>query len=225
MKIWTFGSSPRSGSRKAWMRIKNFNGAIRLSKFWNFFGAIHMISCRVWWPWTKRGYISMTRRQSNNQWSFSIAAHPTRKNPECKNPLDKFSPRFDFLGSRRHSPHWLSSKGSNYQCGVLLIAAGAIERHFERKSSGIVTKGVLSLHENAPAHRHLQPRRNWSTWAFNVLITHPILRIWPRRNTTCSLDRKQIERSSLFSDGVVISARRLDWTSNILNFFWVAGKS
>jgi len=35
---------------------------------------------------------------------------------------------------------------------------------------------------------HLQPRRNWSTWASNFLITHPILRIWPRRTTTCSLD-------------------------------------
>jgi hypothetical protein len=30
------------------------------------------------------------------------------------------------------------------------------------------------------------------------LITHPILRMWPRRTTTCSLDRKSIERSSFF---------------------------
>jgi len=35
---------------------------------------------------------------------------------------------------------------------------------------------------------HLQPRRNWPTWASSVLIIHPILRIWPRRTTTCSLD-------------------------------------
>jgi hypothetical protein len=42
---------------------------------------------------------------------------------------------------------------------------------------------------------HLQPRRNWPTWASSVLITHPILRIWPRRTTTCSLDwKKSIER-------------------------------
>jgi len=34
----------------------------------------------------------------------------------------------------------------------------------------------------------LQPRRNWPTCASSVLITHPILRIWPRRTTTCSLD-------------------------------------
>ena len=35
---------------------------------------------------------------------------------------------------------------------------------------------------------YLQLRRNWPTWASSVLITHPILRIWPRRNTTCSLE-------------------------------------
>ena len=36
----------------------------------------------------------MTRRQSNNQWSGSIAAHPAPKNSECKNLLENFSPRF-----------------------------------------------------------------------------------------------------------------------------------
>jgi len=35
---------------------------------------------------------------------------------------------------------------------------------------------------------HLQPRRTWPTWASSTLITHPILRIWPRRTITCSLD-------------------------------------
>jgi len=36
----------------------------------------------------------MTRRQSNNQWSGGIAARPAPKNSECKNPLEKFWPRF-----------------------------------------------------------------------------------------------------------------------------------
>jgi len=36
------------------------------------------------------------------------------------------SSRLDFLGSRRHPPHSLPSKGPNYQRGVLLISAGAI---------------------------------------------------------------------------------------------------
>ena len=41
---------------------------------------------------------------------------------------------------------------------------------------GKVTKVILFLHDNAPLTGHLQPRRNWPTWASNVLITHPIHR-------------------------------------------------
>ena len=63
-------------------------------QIWHFFSAILMTSCRDWWPWTKPGYISMTRRQSNNQWSGGIVALPAPKISECKNPLEKFSPRF-----------------------------------------------------------------------------------------------------------------------------------
>ena len=102
MKIWTLGSSPRSGFRKDWMRIKNINGASRLSNIWNFFGAIQMISCRDWWTWTKPGYITMTRRQSNNQWSGGIAAHPAPESSECKNQLEKFLPRL--FGIKTASP-------------------------------------------------------------------------------------------------------------------------
>jgi hypothetical protein len=53
----------------------------------------------------------------------------------------------------------------------------------KEKRRGKITKGVFFLHDNAPAY--LQPKRNRAS---NVLITHPILRIWPRRTTTCSLD-------------------------------------
>jgi len=38
----------------------------------------------------------------------------------------------------------------------------------KEKCRGKFTKGVLFLHDNAP---HLQPRRNWPTWASNVLFT------------------------------------------------------
>jgi len=93
MKTWTYRRSPRSGSQNASTWIKNVNSASRLSKFWNFFGVIQTISCHDWWPWTKPGYITMTRRQSNNQWSGSIAAHPAPKNSEYKSTLEKFLPR------------------------------------------------------------------------------------------------------------------------------------
>jgi len=64
---------------------------------------------------------------------------------------------------------------------------------------GKITRGVLFFHDDALAHRTLEPRKNWVTWASSFLITHPILRIWTRRTTTFFLDwKKTIERSPFF---------------------------
>jgi len=103
---------------------------------------------RDWWPWTKPGYITMTRRQSNNQWNGGIAAHPAQKIPSAK--IRWKSSGLDFLGSRRHPPHWISSKGPNYQRGVLLISTGAIEGHFEGKTPRKGHQGVLVLARQWP---------------------------------------------------------------------------
>jgi len=48
-------------------------------------------------------------------------------------------------GSRRHPPHWLSSKGPNYQRVVLFISSGANERHSEGKTPREVHQGSLVL--------------------------------------------------------------------------------
>jgi len=58
--------------------------------------------------------------------------------------------RLDFLGSRQHPPHWLSSKGPNYQRGVLLISTGAIEGYFEGKTPPEGQKGCLVLARQCP---------------------------------------------------------------------------
>ena len=97
MKIWTWGSSPRSGSGNAWTQITNINGASCLSKVWNFFGANKIISCCDWRSWTKPGYIAMSRRQSKCQWSEGIAAQPTPNYSEWKIRWESFC--LDFLGS------------------------------------------------------------------------------------------------------------------------------
>ena len=107
-----------------------------------------MISCRDLGPWTKPGYITMTRRQSNNHWSGGIAAHPAPKHSECTNPLENFSLRF--FGSRRHLTHWLSSKGQKCQHEVLPISAGAIEGHFEGKTLQEVHQWGLVLARQCP---------------------------------------------------------------------------
>ena len=132
----------------------------------------------------------MTRRQRNNKFT------PPQKIPSAKNRW-KIS-RLDFLGSRRHPPNWISSKDPNYQRGVLLISADATEGHFEGKTpaTGRPPSGSCSCMTMPRLTGHLQPRRKWPTWASNVLITHPILQIWPCRTTICSLDwKKKIEIS------------------------------
>jgi len=58
--------------------------------------------------------------------------------------------------------------------GVLLISAGAIEGHFEGKTSrgGKVTKGVLFLHDNGPGHRALATQKKLAYLGFQWL-DHP----------------------------------------------------
>ena len=163
----------------------------------------------------------MTRRQSNNQWSGGIATHPA---PPPKIPSAKIlwkRSSLDFLGSRRHPPHWLSFKGPSYQRGVLLISAGAIERTFWRKNAaGRSPRGCCSCTTMPRFIGHLQPRRNWPTWASNVLITHSILRIWPRRTTTCSLDRKKLKGRHISSDAEVIAAAETCLDGQLSEFFF-----
>ena len=195
MKIWTCGSSPWSGSRNAWTWIKNANGASRLSNLGFFSARSKWFPVgRDWWPWTKPGYITTTWKQSNNQWSGGIAAHPAppQKNSECKNPLENFSPRF-FFGIKTASSSLiifqrvkLSTQSITHLCWLVQLKG-----ILKEKRLGNFTKGVLFLRNNTRLTGHLQQRRNWPTWASSFLITHPILRIWPRRTTTCSLDWKK----------------------------------
>ena len=60
----------------------------------------------------------------------------------------------------------------------------------------------------------------------DVLITHPILQIWPHRTTTCSLDWKNSWKVAIFHPTRrSLLPWRPGWTDNLLNFIWVACKS
>jgi len=178
-----------------------------------------MISCRDWWPWTKPGYVTMTRRQRNNQWSGGIAAHPVPKIPSAKSALKVLA--LICLGSRWHPPHWLSSKGpkainAEYYSSLLVQLKDIWRKNAAGREDH---QGVLFLHDKAQLTGHLQPRRNWPTWASNVLIIHPILRIWPRRTTTCSLDWKNNCKVAIFlPTRRSLLPRRPGWTENLLIF-------
>ena len=198
MKIWTCGSSPRSGSRTAWTRIKNVNGVSRLRKFGIFFGATQMIFCRDWWLWTKPDYITMTRRHSNNQWTEGIEDHPAPKNSEFKKPLEHFSLRF--FGIKTASSSLIVFQRAKLSTWSFTHVCWCNWKTFWRKiAAGNPPRESCSCTTMPQLTGHLYPRRNWPTWASIVLITYPILRIWPRWTTNCSLDwKKTIEMSPFF---------------------------
>ena len=91
-----------------------------------------------------------------------------------------------------------------------------------RKNTTIMSpRGSCSCTTTPRLTGHLQPRRNWPTWASNVLITHPILQIWPRRTTTCSLDWKNNWKVAIFRHTRrSLLSRRPGWTDNLLIYFF-----
>ena len=197
----------------------------RLSNFWNFFDAIQMISCCHWWPWTKPGYNTITRTQSKNHWSGGIAAHLASKNSKCKNPLEKLSPQF--FGIKMASSSLIIFQRTKLSTRSITHLCWCNWRTFWRKNGvGRSPRESCSCTTMLCLTRHLQPRRNWPIWASNVLITHPILWIWPRWTTTCSLDWKNNWKVAIFRPTWrSLLLWRPGCTDNLLNFFWVACKS
>ena len=133
-------------------------------QIWNFFGAIQTISCRDWWPWTKSGYVTMARRQSKNQWRGGITAHLVPKNSESKNPLEKFSPRF--LGIKTASFSLVIFQTTEVSMRSITHLCWCNWRTFWRKNA--LARSPKWSCSFTIMHRlagHLQPRRNWPTWA------------------------------------------------------------
>ena len=203
MKIWTSRSSPRSGSQNAWTRIKTVNGAIRLINIWNFFGAIQMISCRDWWPWTKPGYITMTWRQTNNQCSGGIAAYPAPKFPSTKirwKYLAFFEIKTAFSLLIIFQRAILSTRSITHFCWCKW-------RTFWREiAAGSSTRWFCTCTIMPRLTGHLQHRTHWPIWASNVLTTHPNLRIRPRLTTTCYLVWKKQMKVPHYSTDALVNA-------------------
>ena len=111
------------------------------------------------------------------EWRHSGSPRP-QKNFKYKNPLEKSSPRFFGIKMAPFSliifqRTKLSMRSVTYLCWCNW-------RTFWRKNAaGSSPRGSCSCTTMPGLTGHLQPRRNWPTWASSVLITHPILWIWP----------------------------------------------
>jgi len=187
-----------------------------------FFGVVEMISCRDWWPWMKPGYIIMTRRQRTISGVAAQRLTPPQRNPSAK-ILWKTS-RLDFFGIKTASSSLIIFQRAKLSTWRITHLCWCNWRTFWRKNAaGRSPRWSCSCTTMPWLTRHSQPRRNWPTWASNVLITHPILRIWRRQTTTCSLDwKKQLKGRHFSSEAevIVITETWLDGQLSEFFFEW-----
>ena len=114
----------------------------------------------------------MTRRQSNNQWSGGIAAHPAPKKFRMqKFPGKIFASIFwdqndilliDYL------PNGQTIK-AEYHSSLLV----QLKDILKEKRCGKFTRVVLFLHDNSPAHRALATQKNLDYLGFQCLDHTP----------------------------------------------------
>ena len=162
IKIWICGISPRSESQNPWTRIINVNGASRLSKFWNFFGAIKMISCRARFATMGETWLyhyNPGTKQQSMQWQHSGSSRLPPKNSECKNPLGKFSPRF--FGIKTASSSVIIFQRAKLSMRSITHLWWCKWRTFWRKN--------FFLHYIAPAHRALATQKKLAYLGFQCL--------------------------------------------------------
>ena len=164
----------------------------------------------------------MTRRQSNNQWSGGIEAHPTPKNSECKNPLEKFSPRFfcdqDGILLIDYLP-----KGQTLNVEYYSSLLVQLKDILKEKRCGNFTKGVLFLHDNAPAHRALATQKKLAYMGFHCL-DHPTYSpdLAPSDYNLFPGLKKQLKGHHFSSNAEVISAAEI-WLDGQHSEFFLSG--
>ena len=116
----------------------------------------------------------MTRRQSNNQWSSGITAHPAPKNSEYENPLEKISPRF--FGVKTASSSLIIFQRAELSTRRITHLCWWNWRTFWRKniSRRSPSRGLgLVLARQCPAHRALAIQKKLAYLCFQYL-GHPL---------------------------------------------------
>ena len=120
-------------------------------------------------------------------WRHSGSPRPAPQNSESKNVLEKFSPRF--FGIKTGSSSLIIFQRAKISTRTITHLCWWNWMTFRRKNGARrPLSGSCSYRTMPRPTGHLQPTRNWPTWVSNVVITHPILRIWPRRTTTRYVD-------------------------------------
>jgi len=172
MNICSCGSSPRSGSQNTWTQIKNVNGASRLSKFWNFFRRdpndfqSRLVTMDETWLYH---YDQETKQQSMD-WRHSSSPRPQkfRVQKSAWNVLASVFWDQDGILLIYYLPKGQTINAEYYSSLIVHWKYILKEKTRPRK----VTKGILFLHENAPAHRALATQKKLPYLGFQCL-DHP----------------------------------------------------
>ena len=163
----------------------------------------------------------MTRRQSNNKWSGGIAAHPAPKNYECNNLLEKFSSLF-FFGIKTVSSSLIIFQRAKLSTRCITHLCWRNWKKFWKVTplGGKVTKGVLFLHDNAPAHRPLATLKKLVYEGFHCL-DHPPYSPDPAPSDYHLFPKlkKQLKGCHFSSDADVIAAVETWLDGQTSNFF------
>jgi len=190
----------------------------------NFFGANKIISCRtrlVSMGETWIYHYDPETKQQSKEWRHSNSPRPAPKKSEWKFRW-KIS-GLDFFVIKSASSSLIIFQRATLSTRSIIHLSWSKWRTFCRKNLAGSSPRVSCSCTTIPRFTGLlEPRRNWPTWVSSILIGHHILRIWPRRTTTCSLDWKTIEISSFLSEAEVIPAAET-WLARKKSEFVVSG--
>jgi len=140
------------------------------------------------------------------QWSGGIAAHPAPKNSECNNLLEKFLPRF-FWDQEGILLNDYLPKGQTINAEYYSSPLVQWKDILKEKYGGKATKGVLFLHDNAPAQWALATQKKLAYLGFQCLDHQPYsLDLAPLNYHLFPGLKKQLKVCHFLSDAKVIAA-------------------
>ena len=164
-----------------------------------------------------------TKQQSMEWWH---SGSPCPKDSECKNPLEKFSPRF--FGIKTVSSSLIIFQRAKLSTRSITDLCWCNWRAFWWKNAGRgkVTKGVLFMHDNAPAHRALATQKKLAYVGFQCLDQPTYFPdLVPSDYLLFPGLKKQLKGRHFSSDEEVIAAAETWFVGQPSEFFWVACKS
>ena len=159
----------------------------------------------------------------HHSWRFGHAEALREMGPEClkadqkRQRLSNFS---NFFGAIQMISCWALLMTMDETRSITHLCWCNWRTFWRKNTAGRSPRVFCSCTTTPRLTGHLHPRRNWPTWASSVLITHPILWIWPRRTTTCSLDWKNNWQVTIFypTRRSLLPARP-GWTDKFPGFF------